>query len=330
MRRLLDIDLRLLRIFQAIVESQGLRGAELVLNLSHSRISAGLAELERRLGVRLCKRGRSGFALTESGLTVYQASQDLFAAVDRFSNRAGLVSANVRRVLRLGTVDALVTNRTFPLACILLRFRQLTPGVHIDFSMAGPEELERQLIGGSRDLIILPSQNRRPEFDYTPLFAEQQSLYCAAGHPLFDADEKEISIRKLSAYAFVARSYLHSRDLKRIGHRGAEATVETMEAQLILILSGQFIGYLPAHYAQAWVDRGRLRCLRERKYSYGSRFFAARQKGSRANPLVRRFLSIVAGAVADAGWAAADVREPPALDRAASRGEIGGTSLGTS
>ena len=28
-----------------------------------------------------------------------------------------------------------------------------------------------------------------------------------------------------------------------------------MESQLILILSGAFIGYLPAHYAKAWVDR---------------------------------------------------------------------------
>ncbi len=330
MRRLFDIDLRLLRIFHAIVESQGLRGAELVLNLSHSRISAGLAELEGRLGVRLCKRGRAGFALTESGLTVYQASQVLFAAVDRFSNQAGLVSANVRRVLRLGTVDAMVTNLSFPLARVLLEFRQQTPGVHIDFSMAGPEELERQLIGGSRDVIILPSQNRRAELEYTQLFAEQQSLYCAAGHPLFTADDGEISVGKLSAHAFVARSYLRSRDLKRIGHRRAEATVETMEAQLILILSGQFIGYLPAHYAQGWVERGQLRCLRERKYSYASHFFAARQKASRADPLVRRFLTIVMAAVADPDKTAADVGGRPRRSRAAPRANAGETLLGSS
>ena len=45
MLRLLNVDLRLIRIFRAIVESQGLGGAELVLNLSRSRISASLAEL---------------------------------------------------------------------------------------------------------------------------------------------------------------------------------------------------------------------------------------------------------------------------------------------
>ncbi len=46
MRRLLDVDLRLLRIFRAVAEHQGLAGAELVLGLSPTRVSAGLAELE--------------------------------------------------------------------------------------------------------------------------------------------------------------------------------------------------------------------------------------------------------------------------------------------
>jgi DNA-binding transcriptional LysR family regulator len=87
MRRLTDIDLRLIRIFRAIVECQGLSGAELVLNLSQSRVSTSLAELEARLGARLCRRRRSGFALTEAGAAVYEASHELFEAVDRFCNR---------------------------------------------------------------------------------------------------------------------------------------------------------------------------------------------------------------------------------------------------
>ena len=100
-----------------------------------------------------------------------------------------------------------------------------------------------------------------------------------------------ISSAVLSDHAFVARGYLHSHDLKRIGHRGAEATVETMEAQLILILTGEFIGYLPAHYAAPWVGDGRLRCLRDAKFSYGSTFYAVSQRAGTENPLVRRFLS---------------------------------------
>jgi DNA-binding transcriptional LysR family regulator len=308
MRRLLDIDLRLIRIFRAIAEAQGMAGAELVLNLSQSRISAALAELEARLGVRLCRRGRSGFALTEAGRAVYEASHDLFEAVDRFCNRASAVSANLKRTLRLGTVDALVTNDALSLPRALLRFRRQAPAVVIDFSTAGPEELERQLAAGSRDVIVVPSRSRRAELDYAPLFREKQSLYCARGHPLFGRSDRDITAALLSDHAFVARGYLHSDDLKRIGHRGAEATVETMEAQLILILSSEFIGYLPAHYARPWVERRELRCLHDERFSYDSLFYAVSQRGTE-NPLVRRFLA-VAAEEAGLGGAPAEATAP--------------------
>ena len=49
--------------------------------------------------------------------------------------------------------------------------------------------------------------------------------------------------------------------LARHGFKHSAATVESMEAQLILVLSGAYIGYLPEHYAQSWVEQGRLRVL---------------------------------------------------------------------
>ena len=64
-----------------------------------------------------------------------------------------------------------------------------------------------------------------------------------------------------------------------------------MEAQLILILSGGFIGYLPAHYATLWVERGELRCLCDDKFGYDSTFYAVSQRSATENPLLRRFLA---------------------------------------
>jgi len=289
MRRLTDVDLRLIRIFRAIVECQGLAGAELVLNLSQSRISASLAGLEARLGVRLCRRGRSGFALTEAGATVYEASHELFEAVDRFCNQAGTVATSLRRVLRLGTVDALVTNAELALPQAIAAFRQHNPSVTIDFAIAGPEELERQLVDGSRDVLIMPCTAKRSELHYWPLLEEKQSLYCARGHPLWTLPDAAITSAVLSEHPFVARGYLHQFDLRRIGHHGEAATVEMMEAQLVLVLSGAFIGYLPAHYAQAWVEGGELRALRDADYGYDSAFYLVIQRGGVESPLIQRF-----------------------------------------
>ncbi|HTN97254.1 MAG TPA: substrate-binding domain-containing protein, partial [Nordella sp.] len=217
-------------------------------------------------------------------------SHDLFAAVDRFCNEAGTVSLNLRRVVKLGAVDALATNAEMSLARAIGHFRQAAPSVQIDFMISGPEDLEAQLIAGARDIIIVPSITKRSDLAYLPICAEKQSLYCAKGHPLFGEEDKAVE-RNLPRHAIVARGYLHSQDLKRLGYRQADATVEMMEAQLILILSGGFIGYLPSHYATPWVERGELRRLCDSKFGYESTFYAVSQRSTAENPLLRRFLA---------------------------------------
>jgi DNA-binding transcriptional LysR family regulator len=69
-----ESDLRLLRVFAKVVEAGGYSAAQIELNVSQSTISTHMTELEHRLGVRLCQRGRSGFSVTEKGRLIYQAS----------------------------------------------------------------------------------------------------------------------------------------------------------------------------------------------------------------------------------------------------------------
>ena len=54
--QLADIDLKLLRVFCTIVEAGGFTPAQTRLNLSQSRISSLITNLEARLGMRLCQR----------------------------------------------------------------------------------------------------------------------------------------------------------------------------------------------------------------------------------------------------------------------------------
>lgn len=300
MRRLTDIDLRLIRIFRAITECESLAGAELVLNLSQSRISASLAELEARVGARLCRRGRAGFALTEAGRELYEASHDLFEAVERFCTQTGGVAAKLKRIFRVGAVDAVVSNPDLPLAAALGDFHRAHPSVVIDLAIGGPEEMEQSLSVGGRDLVIMPSSTRRAEFDYGFLLHERQSLYCGRQHPFFVRPDDRLAEADFVAQAFVARGYLHHEDLKRIGHREARATVEMMEAQLALILSGCFIGYLPAHYASPWVERGELRAIQHRRRSYDSAFYVITQRGEIDRPLARAFRAALLGKGAQA------------------------------
>ncbi len=293
MRQLLHIDLRLLLVLRTIVESKGLARAQNALNMSQSTVSASLAELEDRLGLRLCNRGRAGFELTEAGRIVYEASHDLFDAVNRFSASTNAISDSTKGILRIGAVDAIATNSRLPLAQSLRRFKSRARNVLVDFINAGPEELEAQLLQGKRDIILGPYAERYATLNYAPLHKERQSLYCGQFHKLFNKTDSITKAADFNGLPFVSRRYLHSADLMRIGLSDPQAVVDTMEAQLILIQSGEYFGYLPDHYAKAWVDTGELRVIRPEEFSYDSHFYAVFVKQRIPNQLIKRFIGLL-------------------------------------
>ena len=197
-------------------------------------------------------------------------------------------------VLRLGTVDAVATNRDLWLATALRRLREKIPTLIIDFSTASPSELEKQLTTGNRDIIVIPAFHKKKGLSYQKILHEKHSLYCARGHRLFEKNDSEIGQDELGKASFIARGYLHEYDLQRVGHGAAEATVETMEAQLVLIMTGEYIGYLPTHYAGPWVKMGVLHCMKDRQLSYNSTLYAVTQPCGSENRLLRHLLSIIA------------------------------------
>ena len=77
MRRLDNIDLRLLRVFVVLADANGFAEAQITLNLSQSTLSTHLGELEKRIGAKLCLRGRHKFRLTDFGQATYDAARKL-------------------------------------------------------------------------------------------------------------------------------------------------------------------------------------------------------------------------------------------------------------
>jgi LysR family transcriptional regulator, transcriptional activator for bauABCD operon len=293
LRQLLHVDLRLLMILRTIVEHRGLASAQAVLNMSQSSVSASLSELEDRLGLRLCNRGRSGFALTDAGRIVYEASHDLFDAVGRFSASTAAISDATRGILRIGAVDAVATSPHLALAASLRRFRRFAKNVLVDFLNSGPDDLEAQILQGKRDVVIGPYSKRYATLAYTPLHRETQTLYVSRQHKLFNTAGSSEDTSMLDGQAFVSRRYLHSSDIIRVGLTDPLAIVDTMEAQLILIQSGEYFGYLPEHYAHQWIASGDLRAVLPGRFSYESQFYAVSMKQRIPNPLIKKFIELL-------------------------------------
>lgn len=278
-------DLKLLRVFCAVARSRGFALAQKELNLSTSAISTYMGELEHQLGFRLCERGRSGFALTDKGALLLAEVQRLFENMDALGRYAASLQGELSGTLRIGVIDATVTDEALPLARAIGTFSQRHPAVHVNLSVRSPYELQQGLSDGLLDLAVGAFPTRTSSLLFHPLYREQQWLYCSDRHPLFA--QRRIAENTIADLRVVRRSYWSETELGRHGFKQSVATVDSMEAQLILILSGAYVGYLPEHYAQSWVDRQRLRVLLPSAFGYQSPILLALRRGRSREPAIQ-------------------------------------------
>lgn len=288
-----QIDLRLLRVFQTVVESGGFSAAQGVLNLSLATISTQISTLEGRLGLVLCRRGRTGFALTPEGRAIYDEFIALRRDIDRFDTKVRRLKGALSGALTVGLADNTISNPAAPLELAFAQFTDAAPGVTLTLVTRPPHELLRDVVAGQIHVAIASFPRVALGLGYIDLYAEAQRFYCGADHPLFAQDEAEIGIDEIQRHRIVGRSYWGARDLKIFAVPAPRAVVSDMEAEARLILSGRYLGYLPEHFARPFVEAGRLRMIRPDLLGYSAKFQAAHDMRDRDNGIVQLFLDIL-------------------------------------
>jgi DNA-binding transcriptional LysR family regulator len=270
-----DVDLKLLRVFAAVVEHGGFGPAQAVLNVSLSRLSSMIAELERRLGLRLCHRGRVGFRL------------------EGFRAEVGALRGRLVGNLSIGMVDNIVSNPECRLSEVISRFCARDQEVRVSLHIDAPPELEQRVMDGRLDLVIGAFHHALPALDYRLLFDEEQTLYCGAGHPLFRRADASVSLEDVSACAYAGRGYPEEKLPVQLK---PATTSDSMEGLAMFVLSGRFIAFLPTHYALQWVERGQMRPILPRRLAYRSQFHAVTRKAGAPTLVMRAFLNDLAEA----------------------------------
>jgi DNA-binding transcriptional LysR family regulator len=285
-------DLKLLRIFVSVVRHQGFASAQQELNLSTSAISTYMSQLETGLGIVLCHRGRGGFSLTSKGQLFHQETLRVLGEMEAFERYTAALKGELRGTLNLGVIDSTVSDGALPLAETIGAYSQEYPAVHLNLVVSSPHELQMGVQENRLDLAVGAFSTRMSGLIYQPLYQEQHWLYCSRRHPLYAEQRPEAVITQ---QRMVARAYWSQAELARHGFKHSAATVESMEAQLILILSGAYIGYLPEHYARALTDKGELRVLAPATFGYQAPFSMIVRRGRSREPLIQTFRDLLKG-----------------------------------
>ncbi|MFL1514210.1 LysR family transcriptional regulator [Pseudomonas prosekii] len=284
------LDFKLLKVFKAVVEAGGFSAAQNELNVGLAAISKQISDLEIRIGMRLCTRGREGFHLTEEGRLVYQASIDLFASVDNFRDRLSSAQNELIGDLGVGVIDNTITDPNSPLVAALKRLNDQSPKVRFQLQASQLDEVERGVVEGRLVAGIVPVYQKREEFDYYALYEERSEIYCALGHPLFEVPDAEISSQMLKDYECVNHRYAIHRDkLNFARYDSFSASATQVEAVALLIKTGRFIGFLPQHYAATLLAQGQFRALRPELINIVTPFNLILRHNTVRSPLVKAF-----------------------------------------
>lgn len=288
--QLSDMDIRLLRVFKSVVECGGMAAAELELNIGISTVSRHMKDLETRLGLTLCRRGRAGFALTSEGEQVYTETLRLLAGADAFRSSVDEIHRRMGGQLNIAVFDKTASNPAAHIGAAIALFTDLAPEVSLHLHVAPINAIERGVIDGQFQVGVIPGHRSSDTLAYEELFQETMLLYCGAQHALFKADPAKMNWDDLRAHHFAGLGY-HSpnMEISQQVRLPRKATGYDQESIATLILSGKYLGFLPDHYAEGFVRKGQMCAVKPELFRYACSFFSIVRRSPQPSRVTRAF-----------------------------------------
>ncbi len=287
-----DFDIKLIRLFKTVVECGSYTAAEPVLGITKSAISLQMSDLEKRLNMKLCHRGRGGITLTDEGEAVLESADILLASIEQFRNDVNQINNELRGELNIALVNNLVTQPHMKITRALKHIRKMSEKININITMSTPADIEKGLIDGRFHVGAFPSNNQNNNFEYRTLYNENYFLYCSNEHPFFGESDQDLEHLK-QTNSVITRHRMSPAVTDLYQKLKCTATASDHEGIAFLILTGTYIGFLPQHYADYWCNKGQMRPLFSDEFQFRSDICLVTRSGLKHNQILNKFIEII-------------------------------------
>ena len=256
------MELRHLRYFVAVAETENFTRAATRVHVSQPSLSQQILKLEGEVGHKLFHRLGRKAVLTEAGTAFLERARRILVEVENAAKELADHPSLGRRI----TVGAVQTVMPYLITPFIAQLRDSHPNLLIDAQEDFRGKLLQGVIEGDLDLAVVPLPVRDHRISIEPLLVEPLMLVVGSRHPI--ASRSEISIKDLAEETFVSlgdssalasqiRSFFGDQKFQpRIGIRCAQ--VATLKQ---FVSSGLGISLLP-QLARLPDDRDNLTYLR--------------------------------------------------------------------
>lgn len=288
-----DFDLKLLKIFKTVCDCHSFTSAESILGISRSAISLHMSDLENRLGVRLCQRGRAGFALTDEGREILEYIEVLTASIEDFRSKINQMHHHLKGEFNIGIINNLVTMQRAYITNTLAQLAEENTEVIINISMSTVSDIECRVLDHRLHAGAIPLVTPLSSLEYFELYSEKSFLYCGKNHPLFN-HLQILNSEDLKNWKAVLPNYAITPEAAKLHQLlDCSATASDREGIAFLILTGKFLGFLPDHYAKKWVEDQIMQPILQNKIYYSTPICLITHKGKNQNIILKTFMEML-------------------------------------
>jgi DNA-binding transcriptional LysR family regulator len=216
----------------------------------------------------------------------------LLAALDEFRAEVNEVHQRMTGKLVIALFDKTVTNSDCKVHQAIRQFTKIAPDVTIELYVETLNDIEKGVMEGTFHIGLIPQHRPSTSLDYHQLYDEAMHLYCGYHHSLFERSDITISEQDILSAQYAGLGY-HSPNMEKARELGMTraATVYDQEGIVTLLLSGCYIGYLPDHYAQTFVEQGLIRAIGIDTFHYHCDFSSIVRHSPKPNRITATFMA---------------------------------------
>lgn len=170
------MDLNQLKTFYTLAQTKNYSKCAQKLFVTQSAVSHAIKKLETSLDVKLVKKIKNRFSLTQEGELLFKTCQTVFFELDNVQEKLNENKDN-NEVIRLGSpvefgVSILLKN--------ISSFLKNNPKIHVDFTLK--DDLIKSLLDDELDMIIDCKHHVNPELKKISLFREEYAVIASPAY----------------------------------------------------------------------------------------------------------------------------------------------------
>ena len=314
------LEIKHLKLIQAVAEEGGLTSAGLRLHLTQSALSHQLREVEERLGVALFDRKGRRMTPTRAGERAYQEALQMLERLSLLEQELKGLAAHACDVIRV-TVECYTCYHWLPTCMRMFRLRH--PGGEVRVAAeAAPRPVAAVLDGHVDVALVSTAETRSRQLHTEPLFRDEVLAVMTPDHPLARnrwIEPEDLRDETLVLYTSLGESTTYRDLLAPAGVTPRHTLrIQVTEGMLEFARAGLGIALVARWAAASYLAAGRLVGLRIRKEGF-HRDWTAVVLRSRANdPAIKDFLTAIRATYEETGFERLDpsaLPQAPASDR---------------